>query len=185
MLKINFFANNFFRDQTTKSKGEFCDDLGIEIMIDDSAGFANECAAPNRKVFLINQPWNKAAKVKPGIIRVNSWEEIMKQINSVCIFGGGTAGWITALTINKTFPEFQLTIVLPTQYSNIGVGESTQDNLITLIAESGMDFKDFLEKTDIDLNPLKNELLELFPVELLSFVKLFKFLLLLLFLISL
>ena len=72
----------------------------------------------------------------------------MKQINNVCIFGGGTAGWIAALSISKTFPEFQVTMILPTHYSNIGVGESTQDNLITLIAETGIDFKDFLEKTD-------------------------------------
>jgi tryptophan halogenase len=72
----------------------------------------------------------------------------MKQINSICIFGGGSAGWITALSISTTFPEFKVTMILPTQYSNIGVGESTQDNLISLIGTSGMDFADFVKKTD-------------------------------------
>ncbi len=75
-----FFANNVFRNQTTKSKGEFCNDLGIDIMIEDSASFANECVAPDRKVFLINQPWNKDAITKPEVIRVNSWKEIMEQV---------------------------------------------------------------------------------------------------------
>jgi len=75
-----FFANNEPRGQKTKSKGEYCNELGLEIMIEDSAIFDNECTSPDRKVFLINQPWNKNSEVSPDIIRVNSWDEIMKQI---------------------------------------------------------------------------------------------------------
>ncbi len=75
----------------------------------------------------------------------------MKSVNKITIFGGGTAGWVTALKLQTTFPEFDISIVLPKKFSNIGVGESTQLNLVTMLDESGIDLAEFMDAADCTL----------------------------------
>ena len=46
------------------------------------------------------------------------------KFNSVVIVGGGSAGWMTAATVAKAFPDKKITVIegdVPT----VGVGEST------------------------------------------------------------
>ena len=47
------------------------------------------------------------------------------KIESICIVGGGTAGWMTAATLIKSFPEKNITLIESDDIPTIGVGEST------------------------------------------------------------
>ena len=46
-------------------------------------------------------------------------------IRSVCIVGGGTAGWMTATALAKNIPDLVITIIEPDSIGTIGVGEAT------------------------------------------------------------
>jgi uncharacterized NAD(P)/FAD-binding protein YdhS len=46
-------------------------------------------------------------------------------INKIIIVGGGSAGWMTAATLIKFFPQKQITIIESPDVPVIGVGEST------------------------------------------------------------
>ena len=46
-------------------------------------------------------------------------------INSVCIVGGGSSGWMTAAALCHKFPEINVTLVESPNIPTIGVGEST------------------------------------------------------------
>lgn len=72
----------------------------------------------------------------------------MPSVKKVCIFGGGSAGWISTLAVSTAFPDFEVTIVLPKKYGNIGVGESTQPNLLDFLVQTGINIPDFIEKVD-------------------------------------
>ena len=48
-----------------------------------------------------------------------------KEIKTVCIVGGGSAGWMSAATITKLFPEIQVYLIENPDFKTIGVGEST------------------------------------------------------------
>ena len=47
------------------------------------------------------------------------------KFNKIVIVGGGSAGWMTAATLVKAFPDKHITVIEPEQQSGIGVGEST------------------------------------------------------------
>lgn len=76
-----YFANNHLlkseANSRTKSKAVICDELGIDVLIEDSPENANESVSDTRKVFLFNRPWNINRKTDGRIVRVDSWKEIM------------------------------------------------------------------------------------------------------------
>ena len=75
-----YFTGDFVNDGHLKTKKEICDDLDIDILIEDSGNYANDCTNSKRKVFLFNKPWNKDITIKEGVIRINSWKEIVEKI---------------------------------------------------------------------------------------------------------
>ena len=71
-------------------------------------------------------------------------------MNKLCIVGGGTAGWITALNLlQKTFCD--ITVISSKEIPIIGVGESTTGKLAELINLKGgfidIDEKNLLQST--------------------------------------
>ena len=72
----------------------------------------------------------------------------MKKLNSICIFGGGSAGWLTALALRTYLPEIEITIAISKKHNNVGVGESTQPDLLDLLNEAGININDFISKVD-------------------------------------
>lgn len=70
----------------------------------------------------------------------------MSKLNSVCIFGGGSAGWLTALALRTYLPEVHITIAISSKHTNIGVGESTQPDLLDLLAHCNIDIQDFCKQ---------------------------------------
>jgi len=47
------------------------------------------------------------------------------RIDSFCVVGGGSSGWMTAAALLRAFPEKDITIIEPKDRNIIGVGEST------------------------------------------------------------
>lgn len=76
-----FYTNDFF-ENGAKSKKDICDDLGIEIFVEDSKKYAFQCAEGGVRVFLMSQPWNKGFEHK-NIIRVNNWGEVLDKIKEI------------------------------------------------------------------------------------------------------
>jgi len=71
------------------------------------------------------------------------------EIKSICIVGGGSAGWITALSILKNLPSIQLTLVESKTIKTVGVGESTQPGVLRFFNEYlGLKEKDWMKFTD-------------------------------------
>src|SRR3989344_278504 len=66
-------------------KSEVCKERKVSIMIDDSLYHAKDCAAQGIHVLLIdiNYPWNHTSEKLPeNIKRVQSWKEIITEINN-------------------------------------------------------------------------------------------------------
>lgn len=71
------YARQFIKDEEeTTSKKTICDNLNIDILIEDSLKYATECEASCKKIFLIDNVWNQTDKMPPNIKRVHSWKEI-------------------------------------------------------------------------------------------------------------
>lgn len=68
--------------------------------------------------------------------------------NKILIVGGGSAGWMVAATLIKTFPDRDITLVESKQIQKIGVGESTTAGLPLWLSLLDIDYKDFMEYTD-------------------------------------
>jgi len=57
----------------------------------------------------------------------------MKKVRSIGIIGGGTAGYLAALTLKKAFPNYIINMVVSADIPPIGVGESTTPKLLKLL----------------------------------------------------
>ena len=75
-----YFANNYFQGGDSKTKAQICDEIGIDILIEDSMEYALECVNSKRKIFLLDCPWNQYPELPQGIRRFLSWDEIVQAI---------------------------------------------------------------------------------------------------------
>jgi len=69
-------------------------------------------------------------------------------MKSILIVGGGSAGWMTAATLIKTFPNKKITLIESPNIPTVGVGESTIGGIKLWTNYLGIDDKDFISKTD-------------------------------------
>jgi Uncharacterized protein conserved in bacteria len=76
-----FITNFYTKSGVSITKREICNQIGADILIDDSIEYALECLAPERKIFLFDSPWNQTAELPAGVTRVYSWPEIIKSID--------------------------------------------------------------------------------------------------------
>ncbi|OKY26234.1 tryptophan halogenase family protein [Thalassotalea sp. PP2-459] len=74
---------------------------------------------------------------------------MQKGINSICIVGGGTAGWMAASLLSNLLKGCQIktTVVESPDISTIGVGESTVPSIIDFLNASQIDLKEFIKAT--------------------------------------
>ncbi len=70
------FANHYSQSGKQITKSSICNDLGIDIMIEDSVDHALDCLSPTRKILLVDHPWNKSFNPIRGIYRIKSLKEI-------------------------------------------------------------------------------------------------------------
>lgn len=70
------FTSHFFGSTPARTKREVCEELGVDVFIDDALHNAIDIAAPHRPVLLLDNPWNQA-ETPEHVRRVHSWDEIL------------------------------------------------------------------------------------------------------------
>ena len=70
------------------------------------------------------------------------------EINKIIVAGGGSAGWMTAATLIRTFPDKDITVIESPDVPIIGVGESTIDGIKLWTKYLGLNEKEFLKETN-------------------------------------
>ena len=63
----------------------------------------------------------------------------------IVILGGGSAGWISALLIQKSFPEHNITVIENTEIGILGAGEGTVSNFNGFLNSEDIDIIDFIK----------------------------------------
>jgi len=71
--------------------------------------------------------------------------------DKIIIVGGGSAGWMTASTLIKAFPNKNITVIESPEIPTIGVGESTIAPFRQWTKYIGIDDKDFVPHTDASI----------------------------------
>jgi uncharacterized HAD superfamily protein len=71
-----FFTNQYHGHGSKRTKGEVCQELGLQLFIDDSLHNVEDVAGYGIPALLFDAPWNQG-EVTPPIIRVYSWDEIV------------------------------------------------------------------------------------------------------------
>ncbi|MBN2880651.1 hypothetical protein JXM83_01240 [Candidatus Woesearchaeota archaeon] len=75
-----YFANHYSQNGSSTTKKQICDSLGVDVLIEDSLEYSLECLNINRKIMLLNCPWNISSELPKEIYRVNSWKNIINSI---------------------------------------------------------------------------------------------------------
>jgi len=68
------------------------------------------------------------------------------RVTSICIIGGGSAGWMTAAALVKTLPNIKLTLIESENIGTIGVGESTLAHINAYMDILGLKDEDWMSK---------------------------------------
>ena len=69
-------------------------------------------------------------------------------MNKILIVGGGSAGWMTAATLESQLPQHQISLIESKNIPTVGVGESTIDQITDWMRLLKIDDKDFLKHVD-------------------------------------
>jgi tryptophan halogenase len=72
----------------------------------------------------------------------------MITLNKIVIVGGGSAGWMSAATMVRAFPDKEIVVIESPDYPIIGVGESTLGSITQWANWIGIDEKDFMPYTE-------------------------------------
>jgi len=70
------------------------------------------------------------------------------KINNITVLGGGSAGWMTATTLIKRFPNKKITVIESPNEPIVGVGESTLQYIRKWTAFVGIQDKEFFKHTN-------------------------------------
>jgi len=66
----------------------------------------------------------------------------------IIIVGGGSAGWMTAATLESQFPNYQISLIESKNIKTVGVGESTIQQIKEWIRLLNIEDKEFIKETD-------------------------------------
>lgn len=66
----------------------------------------------------------------------------------VVILGGGSAGWLTALHVNKLYPDWDITVIEDPKRPPIIAGESGTTTFVNFLKNLGIDNEDFVRQTN-------------------------------------
>jgi tryptophan halogenase len=71
--------------------------------------------------------------------------------NRVLVVGGGTAGWLTALFLQKNNPRLKVELIESEEIGIVGAGESAPTSFDTILRECGIDHIEFIRETESTL----------------------------------
>ena len=60
------------------------------------------------------------------------------KIESVCIVGGGSSGWMTAAMLSHCFPDMEIALIESPDVKPVGVGESTLGHFNRFLIRLGL-----------------------------------------------
>jgi tryptophan halogenase len=69
-------------------------------------------------------------------------------MKKVCVIGGGTVGWLTALYVKKFWKGVSVTLIASSKIGILGAGEGTTPNFGAILRGLGIDEVDFLTNTN-------------------------------------
>lgn len=74
---------------------------------------------------------------------------MQKTLKSICIVGGGTAGWMAATLLSTALrgSNIKITVVESPDIATIGVGESTVPSMMDFLQASQINLKEFIQAT--------------------------------------
>lgn len=72
-------TNQWAKKGKGKNKKDLCKELGIEVIVEDSLEYAQECSQSGIRVLLLDCPWNKSKEID-RVKRVFSWREIIEEL---------------------------------------------------------------------------------------------------------
>ncbi len=72
---IYFSRNNYIDFGNNKRKVDYCLELNVRTLVEDSLEYAMECRAAGIDVLLLDQPWNRNSD---DAKRVMNWQEILE-----------------------------------------------------------------------------------------------------------
>ena len=75
-----FFTNHWTDECETRSKGDICNLVNADLLIEDNLDYAHDCLNGKRKVLLFNHPWNQSDDLPDSITGVQSWSEALEHI---------------------------------------------------------------------------------------------------------
>lgn len=80
-----FFTDTIFKTSISK-KPEICRTQGVDLMIEDSAEEAIDCANEGLPVLLLRRPWNAGHEFPKGslVTPVRSWADIVREVKKRC-----------------------------------------------------------------------------------------------------
>lgn len=64
------------RTGVPKTKRQVCDEIQVDVLIEDNLDYAKECVTETRRIFLLNAPWNQG-EAPLHVHRVGDWPEIL------------------------------------------------------------------------------------------------------------
>ena len=67
---------------------------------------------------------------------------------NVIVVGGGMAGWMTALWLEKLYPLYNISLIESDKIGTIGVGEGTTPHFLEFLEKIKIDKDDFIAKTN-------------------------------------
>jgi tryptophan halogenase len=68
-------------------------------------------------------------------------------MKKVVIIGGGTVGWLTALSAKKFWKDIDVTVIASSKFDVLGAGEGTTPNFPGLLSKLGINQEEFIERT--------------------------------------
>ena len=66
------------------------------------------------------------------------------RVESICIVGDGSSGWMTAALLSKAHPDIQIALVESERIKRIGVGESTLGHFNRFLRRLELEDKDWM-----------------------------------------
>jgi uncharacterized HAD superfamily protein len=79
-FKDIIITNAFADGETSLKKSEVCDNIGADIVVEDSLDNAIDCDNGKRLILLFDKPWNQSDTLPKTIIRVKDWEDAVMHI---------------------------------------------------------------------------------------------------------
>ena len=66
----------------------------------------------------------------------------------ICVVGGGTAGFVAALILKKSYPDFTVDVIRSSKIGTIGVGEGSTEHWSAFMDFMGIQAGDLIKNTD-------------------------------------